>query len=188
MSQIFPPWSNRLPIYLAAGVLAFALLAAGAVTYYFSPEYTDVGYRPRQPVPFSHKLHAGELGMDCRYCHVSVEVSAVASIPPTRLCMNCHQLVARNSEKVALLQESAATGQPIHWVRVHKVPDYAYFNHSVHVHAGVECSTCHGEVTQMEQITQVEPLSMGWCLDCHRQPPGRAGNLNPSTDCSACHR
>jgi hypothetical protein len=123
-----------------------------------------------QPVPFSHKLHAGDLGIDCRYCHTSVEVSTAASVPATQTCMNCHRLVKTESPLLAPLRESAAQGRPLRWVRVHDLPGYAYFDHSLHLRAGVGCSSCHGDVAAMEVITQAEPLSMSWCLDCHRAP------------------
>ncbi|MCZ6747531.1 MAG: cytochrome c3 family protein [Acidobacteria bacterium] len=215
MSQIFPEWTNRLPIMGAIGGAVMPLLAVGGIWYFGSPEYTDVGYQPHQPIPYSHRLHAGELSMDCRYCHASVEVSAVANIPPTKVCMNCHTVILRDSDKLALLRESLRTGEPIHWLRVHKLPDYAYFNHGVHVRAGVGCASCHGRVDEMEVVRQVEPLSMSWCLDCHREPArhlrplnqvtnmrwspppdqlefasGAIGDrqLKPPTDCSGCHR
>ncbi len=200
---------------LAAGLAVVALVVPALIWYYFSPEFTDVGYRPTQPVEFSHALHAGELELDCRYCHAMVEVSAVASVPPTQVCMNCHQLVTRDSEKLAVVRESWETEQPVEWVRVHKVPEYAVFNHSVHVAAGVGCSSCHGDIRSMEVVTQMEPLSMGWCLECHRNPdlhlrerdeitnttwkPGKnqlafaaqvkdSRRIQPPEDCSACHR
>ena len=185
--------------------------------YYGSPKYTDVGYRPKQPVAYSHKLHVGELGMDCRYCHASVELSHEANIPPTQTCMNCHMMIGTESEKLQMVRESFKTGKPIEWVRVHKLPEYAYFDHSVHLHAGVGCASCHGNVDEMEVVEQKHPLSMGWCLDCHRNPEShlrdlskvsitdmkwappenqaetaaqiiRDKNLNPPEDCSACHR
>ena len=215
MAQIFPPWFNKLPIAAAiAGSLGPVLLVAG-VWYYFSPWYTDVGYQPVQPVPYSHKLHAGDLAIDCRYCHASVETSAVANIPPTQTCMNCHKLVKKDSEKIAALRDSAQTGKPMHWIRVHKLPDYAYFAHNVHVTAGIGCVTCHGRIDEMETVTQMMPLSMGWCLDCHRDPePNRRPfskitdmkwspprdvqvraalleherPVHPPTECSGCHR
>ncbi len=198
----------------ALGLLAPALAIAG-VWYYGSPEFTDVGYRPIQPVPYSHRLHAGELGLDCRYCHASVEVSAVANVPPTQACMNCHRLVKRDSEQLAPIRESDSTGRPMRWIRVHKLPDYAYFTHRAHVAAGIGCVTCHGRIDQMEVVTQTQPLSMGWCLDCHRNPaPHRRPVLEvtnmkwtapkdaralaarlasehpvqPPLDCSGCHR
>lgn len=206
---------NRLPLIVVL-LLGIGFVAAnGIVFYYFSPKYTDVGYRPKQPVPFSHKLHAGDLGMDCRYCHAGVEVSAHAGVPPTQTCMNCHKLVLPNSEKLLPIRESWATGKPMLWVKVHKIPDFAYFNHAAHLRAGVGCETCHGVIKQMEVVMQKKPLSMGWCLDCHRnpdmalrpadqltvmpwQPPANQlefakkvkmeKNIKPPTDCSSCHR
>jgi len=197
-------------------------LGAGALSsvvfffYYFgSPEFTDVGYRPEQPVDFSHKLHAGELGMDCRYCHTSVESSQEAIIPPTETCMNCHSVVDVETDELAVVRDSWESGQPIEWVRVHMLPDYAYFDHSIHVAAGVGCVSCHGRIDQMEIVMQAEPLSMAWCLDCHRNPTDhirpldqvtnmdwlmpenheelaskfiKERNIKPPEDCTACHR
>lgn len=192
-----------------------ALLAPAAVWYWFSPSFTDVGYQPEQPVPFSHRLHAGELEISCLYCHSTVERAAVASVPATRVCMNCHQLVARDKASLEPVRGSASSGLPVQWVRVHKVPEYAYFPHAPHVRAGVGCSSCHGDVKAMDVVRQVEPLSMAWCLDCHRdpaqhlrapdelldtawQPPAdqtaraagwiRERALAPPVDCSGCHR
>jgi hypothetical protein len=136
----------------------------------------EVGYAPQQPVNYSHQLHAGKLGIDCRYCHTSVEVASDAMIPPTQTCMNCHSQIKTDSDKLALVRESWATGKPIEWVRVHNLPDYAHFNHAAHVNVGVSCVSCHGRVDRMEVVMQSEPLSMGWCLDCHRNP---APNLRP---------
>jgi hypothetical protein len=215
LAQIFSKNANRAPLIL----LVALLFLGGAITaffwYYASPKFTDVGYRPKQPVPYSHKLHAGDLGMDCRYCHVGVEKSAVAMVPPTATCMNCHTLVKPQSEKLTLVRESFANGTPIEWIKVHKVPDYAYFNHSIHINAGVGCESCHGNVAQMEVVEQKQPLSMSWCLDCHRNPDDHlrpmsditkmgwkpSGDqkafavkvkeekrLAPPEDCSACHR
>ena len=215
MPQIFPEWTNKAPLYLLGGLGAVALPVPLLIWYFFSPEFTDVGYQPTQPVPFSHQLHAGELELDCRYCHAQVEVSAVASVPPTQVCMNCHQLVVRDSEKLAVIRDSMSSGQPVEWVRVHKVPEYAYFDHSVHIGAGIGCSSCHGDIRSMEVVTQMKPLSMSWCLDCHRNPaphlrerdqitnttwkPGKNQmafaaqvteqlQIQPPEDCSSCHR
>jgi hypothetical protein len=184
LAQIFPRWTNALPLYLAVVLPLAPGLASGFVWYYFSPEYTDVGYRPEQPVPYSHKLHVGELGLDCRYCHASVERSAVANIPPTQVCMNCHQVVKRDSELLAPILASAASHSPMHWIRVHDLPDYAYFDHSAHVLAGVGCASCHGPIHEMEVVMQVEPLSMGWCLDCHRNPDPYLRPLDQVTNMS----
>ena len=200
---------------MAVGGPIVGLLAVSGVWYYGSPKYTDVGYRPEQPVPYSHELHVGELGLDCRYCHVSVEASPVANIPPTKTCMNCHRVVQRDSEKLALIRESDASGKPVRWVRVHNLPDYAFFNHAAHVNAGVGCQSCHGQIDKMEVVMQVEPLSMSWCLDCHRDPAPHLRpraevtnmdwfppkdhaefaqqaiaerSISPPIDCSGCHR
>jgi hypothetical protein len=215
VAQIFPRWSNKVPLLILLALFVVPPVAVLAAWYWFSPEYTDVGYQPEQPIAYSHALHAGELGIDCRYCHAQVEKSAVASVPPTGVCMNCHNLVGRDLESLEPLRKSFETGQPIRWVRIHDLPDYAYFDHSVHVGAGVGCSSCHGDIASMEEVHQVEPLSMGWCLECHRDP---APHLRPRDqitntswippedqrdrgaqlmtergvesreDCSACHR
>ena len=215
MAQIFPKWTNQLPIVF---VIVVALLGAGGVGffwYYGSPEYTDVGYRPTQPIDYNHKVHAGDLGIDCRYCHTTVEISASANVPPTQTCMNCHTLVKPESEKTAPLLASWQAGKPIEWVRVHMLPDYAYFDHSAHISVGGGCVSCHGNVAEMEKVTQVEPLSMSWCLDCHRNPAEhlrpisevtnmkweapqnqlefaeniiKEKNISPPLDCSGCHR
>ncbi len=211
----FPAWIDRTrPV--AGALLGFAPIYLLVLVYYGgSPKTTDVGYAPRQPVPFSHRLHAGELGMDCRYCHNTVEVAAHAAVPPTATCINCHALIATDSEKLRLVRDSAATGKPIPWVRVHDLPDYAYFDHSVHLAKGVSCVSCHGRVDTMDVVAQVETLSMSWCLECHRNPEPHLRplgqitdlgwvpeedrqvmgarlrqeyNVNPSTDCSTCHR
>lgn len=215
MPAIFPRWTNNVPIVvgLIAPLAGASLIFA--VWYWFSPWFTDVGYRPEQPVAYSHKLHAGELGIDCRYCHNTVEKSAHAAIPPAATCMNCHELVKTDSPRLQLVRESFATGAAIPWVRVHQLPDYAYFNHSPHVAAGVGCASCHGRVDQMPVVEMKQPLSMGWCLDCHRDPlpnlrpldqvtnmnwnaeetpydadrdANRKRKVNPPTHCSGCHR
>ncbi len=174
MGNFFPRWTNWLPLKLA---IALAFIAAGvsvAIAYYFTPKYTRVGYEPTQPVPFSHKLHAGQLGLDCRYCHSFVEASSHANVPTNQTCFNCHgpgkgniRSASPKLEKVVKAQE---TGQPIPWEKIHKLPDYAYFNHSAHVNRGVSCASCHGKVNEMEVVRHDQPLSMGWCLDCHRNP------------------
>ena len=215
MAQIFPRWTNKLPLVIGIGGVILAIVLVWGVWYYFSPKYTDVGYRPVQPVPYSHKLHAGDLGIDCRYCHTTVEVSAWANVPPTQTCMNCHKLILPESEKLLPVRESYATGKPIEWIRVHHIPDFAYFNHSAHLRAGVGCASCHGNIAQMEVVQQVQPLSMGWCLDCHRNPDMHLRphdqitnmewtppedqmsfakrikeelQIKPPVDCSGCHR
>jgi hypothetical protein len=184
LAQIFPKSFNRLPLLIAAGAVLVPSAATAFVWYYFSPRFTDVGYQPVQPVPYSHRLHAGELQIDCRYCHASVEVSPVANVPPTQTCMNCHRLIARTSEALQPVRDSAASGQPIRWVRVHELPEYAYFDHHAHVRAGIGCVSCHGHVEQMDVVRQVQPLSMGWCLDCHRNPQPQRRPLSEITNMS----
>lgn len=211
----FPKWTNHLRWAIgiggaAAGVYVVALFAYGA-----SPATMNVGYAPVQPVPFSHAMHAGELGLDCRYCHTTVEQGARAAVPPTETCMNCHQRIRATSPALEPLFSSWSNGQPVRWQRVHDLPDYVYFDHSAHVTRGVGCVSCHGRVDTMERVSQEAPLSMGWCLGCHRdptpflrpvefvtsmewQPDGPAAEvgariasekrLRPSTDCSTCHR
>ena len=179
MAQLFPKWVNVIPPIIGLGAAAALVVGVGIVWYFFSPEYTDAGYRPVQPSPYSHKVHAGDLGIDCRYCHTSVERQAHANVPPTRTCMNCHNMVSTDSDSLALIRSSFITGEPIEWIRVHNLPDYSYFNHSAHVNAGVGCLSCHGDVTRMEIITQSEPLSMSWCLECHKNPDT---HLRPVTE------
>ena len=215
MAQIFPQWTNRIPPLLVVGLLVKVVVIILIIWYYFSPRYTDAGYRPVQPVPYSHKLHAGDLGLDCRFCHTTVETSSVSMVPPTQTCMNCHTLILPESEKLLPVRGSWATQQPIRWVRVHNLPDFAYFDHSAHMRAGVGCISCHGNVAEMEEVMQMEPLSMGWCLSCHRDPepnlrptsevtnmqwepsPNHEAfaarmmtekNITPPVDCSGCHR
>jgi len=212
---IFPEWTNALRPWLAVAVLGLPVYLVVLVWLGGSPKTTDVGYAPRQPVPYSHALHVRELGLDCRYCHNTVEVAAKAAIPPTQTCMNCHARIRSESPKLLPVRESFATGMPVPWVRVHDLPDYVYFNHSAHVQRGVGCVECHGRVDTMDVVSQVAPLSMGWCLDCHRDPDPRlrppdqatsmtwtppgdprevgrqlrlAGRIAPSTDCWTCHR
>src|SRR5437867_4531403 len=137
MSAIFPKWTNRLPLMILVGVI----LTGGAVTagcwYYLTPKYSRVGFQPLQPVAFSHKLHAGELGVDCRYCHSAVDKSWYSNIPTSSTCMNCHNQVLKDDPRLALIRENAQTGKPLAWEQIHRLPDFAYFNHAVHVNRGV---------------------------------------------------
>lgn len=174
--QIFPRSLNYLPLVAAVGV---ALLGGGVtfgIWYYFSPKNTQVGYAPEQPVPYSHKLHAGELGIDCRYCHANIERSQEAMVPPTQACIGCHAVVKKDSPKLAAVRASWTSGTPVEWVRVHRLADYVYFDHSVHLAAGVGCVSCHGRIDRMDVVRQDKPLNMGFCLDCHRDPKP---NLRP---------
>ncbi len=184
MSAIFPKWTNRLPLYVIVGVVLVGTAVTAGVWYYFTPKYTRVGYQPVQPVAFSHAIHVEQLGMDCRYCHSAVEKSWFSNIPAAGTCMNCHSQVLKDDPKLALVRESAATGKPIPWVQIHRTPDYVYFNHSVHVSRGISCVNCHGQVNEMDVVYHAKPLSMTFCLDCHRNPaafiwpPDKVTDLN----------
>jgi hypothetical protein len=155
---------------LGLGLGVGAIYLVVIVNYGFSPQATDVGYEPIQPVPYSHALHAGRLGMDCRYCHNTVEETSHAAIPPTQTCMGCHSKIKTDSPRLAAVRESYTTGNSVPWVKVHDLPDYVYFNHSAHVRRGVGCVECHGRIDTMEVVSQNQPLSMSWCLECHRAP------------------
>ncbi len=177
-TERFDYWTRRTII----GALAAALLALVALYYYAPQQYTRVGYAPVQPVPFSHAQHAGQLGLSCLYCHTGVEESSVAKIPATQVCMNCHQTIKAESPKLALVRSSFATGNPVPWVRVHKTPDYVFFNHAAHVKRGVGCVSCHGKINEMAVVVHDQPLSMGWCLDCHRQPENHLRPVSEATN------
>ncbi|HEY1065541.1 MAG TPA: cytochrome c3 family protein [Pirellulales bacterium] len=220
---IFPYWTNYLRPLVPPGIVVAATYIAAMVYFGGSPYTLDVGYAPVQPVPYSHALHAGQLGIDCRYCHTTVEKAAFAAVPPTATCMGCHANVRTNSPQLVAVRESYASaspekpeGSPIHWVKVHDLPEFVYFNHSAHVTRGVGCKSCHGRVDKMDVVSQQEPLSMAWCLECHRQPElhlrpvdqvtnmayqleprkqleegarlKEAFGINPPTSCSTCHR
>jgi hypothetical protein len=162
-----------LPLVLVAG-LAFLILTPSKY----------VGYAPDQPIPFNHKIHAGDNKMDCRYCHQAVEKSAHASVPATATCMNCHGSnlnVASKAPNIKKLKNYYDENRPIQWIKVHDQPDFVFFNHSAHIGRGVDCSKCHGNVAEMEVIKQVESLNMGYCVNCHREN-------NAPNDCSTCHR
>jgi hypothetical protein len=211
----FPEWIDRTRPLAGALLMIVPVYVVGLTYYWGSPQTTDVGYSPVQPVAYSHAMHAGQLGVDCRYCHNTVERSALAALPPTATCQNCHATIMTESAKLLPVRESAAGGGPVRWVKVHDLPDYVYFDHSAHVSRGVGCVSCHGRIDKMEQVYQVYKLSMGWCLECHRSPNGQLrpqefitrmdwipnedpqvlgaklrmeNNINPSTDCSTCHR
>lgn len=173
MSDIFPKWTNKLPGYAAVSVLLAGTAVTAGVWYYCTPKYTRVGYQPIQPVAFSHATHVDQIGMDCRYCHSAVEKAWYSNVPSAATCMNCHNQVLPNDPRLALVRESFQTGQPIPWVQIHKVPDYVYFNHSVHVNRGVSCVECHGQINKMDEVYHAKPLSMSFCLDCHRNPAAR---------------
>lgn len=216
MPQIFHPSMNTVSRLTIFGAVAF-VAAGGAIGYNVvrSPYITKTGVALEQPVPFSHKHHAGDIGIDCRYCHTSVETSAVAGIPPTKTCLNCHSQLWSDAPLLEPVRESFRTGTPLKWSRVHDLPDFAYFDHSIHLHKGIGCSTCHGKVDDMPLMWREATLQMQWCLDCHRDParfvrprhqlfnmhwkPEDDPNFNAvalmkeyhvksKTNCSICHR
>ena len=167
---VFPRWANKTRQIAGIALGGAPIYLTAFVWYGFSPKTTDVGYQPEQPVPYSHALHAGELGIDCRYCHTFVDRSEHSNVPHTEVCMSCHSMVRADDPQLAAVKESYESGQPIPWVRVHETPDYVFFNHSVHVNRGISCYSCHTDVNNMSVVYHAQPLSMSWCLDCHRHP------------------
>lgn len=217
MSKIFPKSANALPLQIVIYLFVLGSIATAAVTYYMTPKYTRVGYAPVQPVPFSHAIHAGQLGIDCRYCHSNVEKSPNATVPTSQTCMNCHSIVKATSPLLAIVRASYQSGDPVPWVRIHQLPDFVYFNHAIHVNRGISCYECHGQINQMDRVHEVQSLSMAFCLNCHRNPekyirpraevynlnwhaPSEKSQLelgqklvhdwkiNPPQSCSGCHR
>jgi len=217
MANLFSRKTNWLPLKLLIIVNVIGMIATAGVYYYFTPKYTRVGYEPMQPVAFQHDIHAKQLGIDCRYCHSYVEVSAHSNIPTTQVCMGCHSQVQKGNPKLKPVYDSWTTGKPVEWVQIHKTPDYVYFNHAVHVNRGVSCYSCHGQVNDMKVVFHDQSLSMAWCLECHRNPENflrprdqvfnldwhpptgtsqhemglklkQAWKVNPPEDCAGCHR
>lgn len=171
MPQIFHHSTNliaRMSIY--GGVFILAALGGALYTVALSPYYTDVNVAREQPVPFSHKHHVGELGIDCRYCHTSVEKSSFAGLPPTQTCMSCHSKIWTNAAMLEPVRASYREDKSIAWTRVNALPDFVYFDHSIHVAKGVGCTTCHGPIAEMPLTWRANTLYMSWCLDCHRAP------------------
>ncbi len=215
MAQIFKPSTNTLARASLVGVLVL-LAVSGWVLLQLnrSAWVTRQGVIRKQPVPFSHDHHVAGLGIECLYCHSSVEESSFAGIPPTATCMNCHKLIWNDSPMLEPVRESYRTGEPVEWVRVTDLPDFVYFDHSIHINKGVGCATCHGRVDRMPLMLQATSLQMEWCLGCHRQPErfvrprseiynmawqaedqaalGAAlveeYNIESRLSCSACHR
>jgi len=177
MSQIFHRSTNTLSRATIFGaVFVIAALSWVAMELQRSPYLTYAGVRKPQPVPFSHQHHVTGLGIDCRYCHTSVETSSFAGIPPTKTCMNCHSQIWTNAQLLEPVRASYRSGESLQWTRVNQLPDFVYFNHSIHINKGVGCNTCHGPVDQMPLMYQQESLQMAWCLECHRAPEK---NLRP---------
>jgi len=187
LSVLFPKWMNALPTVGAIGAVGGLTAVVGAFWYWATPSFWNVGYMPKQPGPagFSHQIHAGKLGMDCRYCHTKVEKSYEANVPNVATCYGCHAdarlaLLGTNEahkQRTEFVREAYKADASIEWRRVHKLPDYVHnFPHQAHIRAGVSCYSCHGQITAFPEVHQVQPLTMSWCLDCHRQP---APNLVP---------
>ena len=177
----------RLPLIIFITILAFV------ITFYVSREERDgIGYQPEQPIKYSHKLHAGTMSIDCQYCHTGVTKGRHALVPSVNICMNCHTVARKDKPEIIKLTRYYEQGQPIPWKRIHKVPEYAYFNHSVHVNKGIQCESCHGNVREMEEVRQVRGFTMTACLDCHRHPEEHLPYLKNikkgPENCAACHR
>lgn len=183
MSVIFPKWTNALPTVGAIGAVCGLTAVVLGFWYWATPSFWEVGYMPRQPgTGFSHQIHAGKLGMDCLYCHSHVEESGEANVPSVTVCMGCHSDGKLKPdfappEKVAFIREAYESDKSIPWRRVHKLPDYVTFPHSVHLKAGVSCYSCHGQITAMPVVNQKKSLGMGWCLECHRGVHDRPGDF-----------
>lgn len=171
MAQLFTPAATTL-FRVAIVLIGLGVVAAGAMAYLWarSGSTWNVGKPAEQPIPFRHDLHSGSLGIDCRYCHSTVERAADAGMPSAQTCMSCHSQVWVGASILEPVRSSFILGQPIEWASVHRLPDYAYFHHAVHVTKGVACETCHGRVDQMPKMVKTQTMSMGWCLDCHRDP------------------
>ncbi len=186
--------------FIAAGILALGL-GTGLVAWQLSRVGIHQGYAPVQPIAFPHKVHAGDYKIPCLYCHYAARTSRHAGIPPESVCMNCHSLLEKQTAEIEKLLEAVEQRRPIRWIKIHNLPDFVYFNHSQHVLSGVACQRCHGPIEQMDRVAQASPLTMGWCLDCHReeahlaatgverslaaltQRPKPAAGL----DCASCH-
>ncbi|HUN97798.1 MAG TPA: cytochrome c3 family protein [Bradyrhizobium sp.] len=217
MPHVFHPFADTVARAILITVLVLPFVAIGIGYWLSASEYnTERTLITEQPIPFSHQHHVGGLGLDCRYCHTGVETSSVAGVPPTHTCMTCHSQLYTQAKMLAPVRESLANNTPIRWNKVNRLPDYVYFDHSIHIAKGVACTNCHGDVSTMPLIRQTAPLTMGWCLDCHRNPAPNLGAVSdvfdpnlkrandPSmrdaalvhpridnthlTDCSACHR
>ncbi|HEX2831244.1 MAG TPA: cytochrome c3 family protein [Burkholderiales bacterium] len=182
MPQVFSPTATLLVKLCLIALVLIAAAAAFVFRWGLSGAF-GAPAAPRQPIPFSHKHHAGDDGIDCRYCHASVDRAAFAGLPATEVCLTCHSQLYTDAPVLNALHESAATATPIAWRRVHDLPDFVYFDHGIHVTRGIACAQCHGHVEEMPVVRRVAPLTMQWCLECHRKQ-----NIARLTDCSTCHR
>jgi cytochrome c3-like protein/cytochrome c7-like protein len=216
MGQYFSPSANTLARFSILGLVSGLIVVLGVSYLIVRSPYEIMQNIPReQPVPFSHEHHVGGLGIDCRYCHTTVERSSFANIPATKICMNCHSQMWATSPMLEPVRESYRTGKSIEWTRVNDLPEFVYFNHSIHIHEGIGCETCHGRVDKMPLMWQAQPLTMEWCLGCHRHPERyvrprdqvfamdyrtphdqaalgsklmKAYHIRSLTSCSTCHR
>jgi hypothetical protein len=183
MPSLFPPWSNTVFRVALAAVAAGVVASVAAPMIWVRTPWRRQEWDPKdQPVAFDHRHHVQDDGIDCKYCHSTVDRAATAGIPSTDKCMGCHAQIWNQSPMLEPVRRSWFSGDPIPWVRVHQLPDFVFFNHSVHVHGGVGCSSCHGRVDQMARVSQVAPLTMKWCLDCHREPEHRLRPADRITD------
>jgi len=182
MTQIFPRWFDPLARFAIVGGMLLVPATAIAIGIFYRSSYVTAEHAPtEQTVPFSHAHHVGQLGIDCRYCHTSVDSADFAGIPPTETCMHCHEQIWVGSAALAPVRDSWKSGTPLRWQRVHSLPGFVYFNHSIHVAKGVGCAECHGRVDRMPLTWQEKPLTMAWCLECHRDP---AEHLRPRSEVS----
>jgi hypothetical protein len=216
MAQLFPPSANTIAkVSIAAVVLLAGCTLAAAYIIDRGAWNTSVRVAPEQPIPFSHKHHVKDDGLDCRYCHTGVENSSYAGLPATETCMTCHSQIWSSASLTQPIRDSWASGKSIEWTRVHDLPDFVYFNHSIHINKGIGCSTCHGQVDEMPLMYRANALNMNWCINCHRHPeefirpksevfnidyvyPSNQPELGPQlvkqysvqslTDCVTCHR
>lgn len=180
MPNVFTPRTNLIArVSIVVLLCGGAALTTGAYVYARSAYVTGVGVQVEQPIPFSHQHHVAGLGIDCRYCHQGVETDAFAGMPATQTCMNCHSKLWTDAPLLEPLRQSWKDDAPVPWRRVHDLPDFVFFNHSIHIHKGIGCSTCHGRVDQMRLMRKSEPLFMHWCVSCHRDPKP---NLRPSAE------
>jgi hypothetical protein len=173
MTQVFHPSMNTFAkVTIFGGLFILAAIGFAWDRIYRSPYVTEADVVREQPVPFSHEHHVSGLGIDCRYCHTTVETSSFAGMPPTETCMGCHSQIWKDSLMLELVRASLRTGEPLKWTRVHDLPDFVYFDHSIHIAKGIGCESCHGRVDKMPLMRRAHTLQMSWCLECHRQPAG----------------
>jgi len=190
MSQIF---GRHFDLVFRLSLIGLVSATAGTILLWRAATSAAISQPIEQPIPFSHKHHVGDVGIDCRYCHATVDRSAYAGMPVSSTCMNCHSQLFTDAPMLAPVRDSVRDGKPLQWNRVYRLPDFVFFDHSIHVTAGVACATCHGDVSRMPLIAQEAPLTMAWCLDCHRRAQRIAARVTRRdraqlSECSTCHR